>query len=277
MRSLILTVALAACNHSSPSDNVTPAPDGGTTHGDAGSSAPSDGPMAPDAGTSLDAPVADATELDYYDVATVLANAMRVPVDVAVVDGVNMAYGVPPSGFTNTTTGVFTGTHDAIAYTYTYHCEDINAVDTYTCGPGTDHIHWEVDANGTAALPDVNFTEDRIHAHWHIRSIGENQPRVEDTGQFWLGGRTTNDNARITLNVLGTWTHVRYAPQPTRPFAGTVTLSITGHRSRATSAPTDRDFTMTGTITFAATTSTIALDNARTYSIDMTTGAVARM
>ena len=230
-----------------------------------------DGAVEPDAFVDV------AIEQDYDDAATAMASVLQIPADIAVVDGINMAYGTPPAGFTNTSTGVWSGTHDAIAYTYTYHCEDVNGIDTYTCGPGTNHIHWEVSANGTAAMAAFAMSEDRLVTHWHIRDIDENKPRVEDLGRFYITGRVAADATRLQLTVDSTWTHVRFAPQPGLPFDGAIAATITGHRSRATSSPTDRDFTMTVAITFTNGPATIAIDGTHNYSVDMTTGAVTRL
>ena len=252
-----------------PSGGVTP--DGGAHGGDGSSSSPVDAAVEPDAFVDV------ALEQDYDDVATALASVVQIPADIAIADGINMAYGIAPAGFTNTSTGVWSGTRDTIAYTYTYHCEDVGGGDTYTCGPGTDHIHWEVAANGTAAMSAFAMNEDKLTTHWHIRDIDENQPRVEDIGRFLITGRVLADNARLQLTIDATWTHVRFAPQPSLPFDGSIALTIAGHRSRPASTPTDRDFTMTAAIAFTAGPATITLDGTRTYSVDMATGAVTRI
>ena len=85
------------------------------------------------------------------------------------------------------------------------------------------------------------------------------------------------DNARIALTTTsGTWTSVRYDAQPAAPINGTIALTLNAHRSRATSAPADRDFSATVTMTFGAAP-TISLDGTHTYAIDMSSGAIARM
>ena len=271
---------LSACTHSTGSDSVTVAPDAGS-RGDgglvSGDGSTSGDAASGDATPAADAFVADPIEQDYDDTALMLAQVLRVPVDVAVLDGTNTAYGTPPAGFTSPITGTWTGSHDAIAYTYTYHCSDALDNDSYTCGAGTDHIHWETSANGTAALAGVTLSEDKFLGHWHIRDIGVQKPRVEGTGQYWLDGRITSDGARIALtSTSGTFTSVRYDAQPTTPINGTLVLTFTGHRSRATSVPADRDFTTTATFTFGAAP-TLSLDGTHTYAMDMATGGVARM
>ena len=266
---------LSACSSSSGSGSVTAAPDA-PARGDGGVVS-GDGSVSGDATPAPDAFVADPIEQDYDDSALMLAQVLRVPVDVAVLDGTTMAYGTPPAGFTSPMAGEWTGSHDAIAYTYTYHCSDALDNDNYTCGAGTNHVHWNVAANGTATLTGVTMSEDKFVGQWHIRDIDVQKPRVEGIGQFWLAGRVTGDGARLNLSsTSGTFTSVRYDAQPTAPINGTLAFTFNGHRSRASSDPADRDFTLSATFTFGATP-TLSLDGTHAYSMDMTTGAVARM
>lgn len=264
MRSAIFLGLLAACGHSS--------------------SSPPGSPDSPDASIDGDGAIADASpdafvdvalEQDFDDTATALGDLLHTPVNIALADGIRMAYGIPPAGFANTATGVWTGAYDTVAYTYTYHCENEQGFDTYTCGPGTNHIHWEVATSGTAAMDTFAMTEVKLTSHWHIRDIDENKPRVEDHGRLFISGRIAADQARLQLTIDGTWTTVRFDPQPTVPFAGTIAFTVTAHRSRASSFPTDRDFVQPATVTFAPPM--IALDDAHRYALDMTTGAVTRM
>ena len=264
MRSAILV--LVACGHSSSPTT----PPGDDAHDAAIADASPDG--APDA------TVDDAIEKDFDDVATALGDVLHTPVNIALVDGVNMAFGIPPAGFQNTALGVWSGAHDSVAYTYTYHCENEAGIDTYTCGPGTNHIHWMVGTAGTAAMDTFAMTEVKLMSHWHIRDIDENKPRVEDLGRLLIAGRIVADQARLQLTIDGTWTTVRFDPQPTVPFSGTIAFVVTAHRSRASSIPTDRDFMQPATVTFALNApATIALDDAHRYALDMTTGAVTRI
>ncbi len=270
MRSALFVALLAACGHSSSTPGAPDNPDA-TATGD-----PDGGVDAADA--SPDAFVDVAIEQDFDDIATALGDVLAMPLDVALVDGIHMAYGVPPAGFANTATGVWTGAHGTVGYTYTYHCETAAGFDTYTCGAGTDHIHWEVATTGTAAMDTFAMSEVKLSSHWHIRDIGENKPRVEDAGRLLISGRIVADQARLQLTLAGTWTTVRFDPQPTLPTSGTIAFAITGHRSRPSSIPTDRDLVQNATITFAqGAPATIVLDDAHRYALDLTTGAVTRL
>ena len=81
----------------------------------------------------------------------------------------------------------------------------------------------------------------------------------------------------IDLAIEGAWSKVHFAPSPSMPSDGTIALTITGHRNRASAAVPVRDFTMNANVTFANDAATIALDDTHQYSVDLTTGAVSKL
>jgi len=286
MRSLLASSLLvAACSSSHTPAGASDAsvngntslPDGAVVVG-GGDGAVSDAGVVADA--PVDAFVDRGVEQDYDDLAVTLAGAIRSTQLQAMVDGVNAAYGggqLP--GFTVVQPGELYGVRGSVRYDYSFHCEDQQAHDNFTCGPESDHIHWLATIDGPVMIDALSFSEFKMTTHWAIHEIYLNKPQVEETNRMLLDASLATDGNRFQLTVDGTnFDHVRIAPQPTLPFAGGITYAITATRTRATANPQVRSYTAAATVSFAANgQATITLDGTHTYAVDMVTGGVVHM
>ncbi|HSN28785.1 MAG TPA: hypothetical protein VLT45_21005, partial [Kofleriaceae bacterium] len=226
-----------------------------------------------------DAYVDRGVEQDYDDLATTLASAMRTQELQAMKDGVNTAYnGGTLPGFTTVQPGELAATINGISYDYMFHCEDQQAVDNFTCGPASDHIHWMATIDGPVTSDALSFSELKLTTKWTIYEIDLDKPQVTGYDHLLLVANLSTDGTKFQLTVDGpSFDHVRLDPQPTFPFAGGVTYTITAKRTRATATPSVRSYTANAAVTYTGPGAlTLVLDGTHTYDVNMSTGSVAR-
>ena len=235
--------------------------------------------MVADASVPVDAFVDRGVEEDYDDLAATLAGAFRTQELQAMQDGVNAAYGGGTlAGFTSPQPGELTGQRGSVTYDYMFHCEDQSATDNVTCGPASNHIHWMATVSGPVMIDALSFSEYKLTTKWTIYEIDLNKPQVTGYDHLLLVADLATDSSKLQLTVDGpSFDHVRLDPQPTLPFAGGVTYTVTAKRTRATANPSVRSYTAAAAVTYTGPgAATLVLDGTHTYSIDMTTGAVSR-
>ncbi|HSN26732.1 MAG TPA: hypothetical protein VLT45_10615 [Kofleriaceae bacterium] len=280
MRLLLGFTVLAACssNHSSVS-GVPDASRGGASDSGGVTSDAGGGDAAAAIDAAPDAYVDRGVEQDYDDLATTLVGAMRTQELQAMQDGITTAYnGGTLAGFTSPQPGELTGTRNGVSYDYMFHCEDQQMFDNTTCGPASDHIHWMATINGPVTSDALSFSEFKLTTKWTIYEIDLDKPQVTGYDHLLLVADLASDGTRFQLTVDGpTFDHVRLDPQPTFPFAGGVSYTISATRTRQTANPAQRAFAASAAVTFTGPgAATLVLDGTHTYDIDMSTGAVAR-
>ena len=241
-----------------------------------------------DAGHAIDAPLPiDASidagpdrgiEQDNDDLAFALTEITRSIGMATMIDAVHIGYAVPLDGFTNPVPGELTGTRDTVSFDYMYHCEDEQAQDNFTCGPLSNHVHAAATIAGTMVVDTLTLSEVKLSSHWTVYEIDVGKPHFEGPGRWLITCTLGSDATRFQLTLDGVWNEPRMDPDPTLPFAGNITYTLTGHRHRAAAMPPDVDLSGTITITFAAGgQATIAIDPTHSYAVDLTTGTTTRM
>ncbi len=281
MRFLLGLGVLAACSSNHAAGPATGAPDANSGGGHDSGGAISDaggGDAAVVVDAAPDAYVDRGVEQDYDDLATTLAAAIGSTQLQAMKDGIATAYnGGTLPGFTTVQPGELAATINGISYDYMFHCEDQQAHDNITCGPASDHIHWMATISGPVTVGQEAFSEFRMTTHWTIHEIYLNKPQVEDADTLRLDTTLASDGTRFQITTGGTFDHVRLDPQPTAPFAGGISYSLTVARTRQTATPAQRSYTATAAIAFTGPgLATITLDGTHVYDVDMSTGVVSR-
>ncbi len=281
MRLLLGFTVLAACSSNHSSGPAAGGPDASTggSHDSGGAMSDAGGDAAAAVDAAPDAFVDRGVEQDYDDLASTLVAAMRTQELQAMQDGINAAYmGGTLPGFTSPQAGELTGTRNGVSYDYMFHCEDQQAHDNTTCGPASDHIHWMATINGPVTSDATSFSEFKLTTKWTIYEIDLDKPQVTGYDHLLLVANLATDGTKFQLTVDGpNFDHVRLDPQPTFPFAGGVTYTVTATRTRATANPTVRSYTANAVVTYTGPGAlTLALDGTHTYDVNMSTGAVSR-
>jgi hypothetical protein len=203
---------------------------------------------------------------DYDDVASLLGQNLVAGELAAMVDGVDMAYGRMPAGFTVTDhIEYFTivGIRGGLSVEYKLHCRD--TIDALTvCNGLEDHAH---------VYPTYRGTGVERRASWTVRNLTTQNVRI--TGDGWNNFAAQLDTGSYKLAVRDELAGVLLAPTPTMPTGGEVTLAINVERTRETADPATRTFVVAATIRFGAT-ATITLDGTQSYALDLATGTVVK-
>jgi hypothetical protein len=215
-------------------------------------------------------------EQDYNDVASSLGAVASVPELTAMTDSVVLSYGGMPDGLSPSGAGVVAGARNGLTFQYKYHCHDASDA-MIACGPGVDHGHTYPTISGDLSSEEVSISNLDHTSDWTIKNLQAQTPTIDRLGKLAFSASLASDSSTIDFMIDGTWSKVHFQPMPSMPSDGTITMAITAHRSRASAALPDRDFTANAVVTFASGGTTIALDGTHQYSVDLTSGAVTRL
>jgi len=221
---------------------------------------------------------------EAHDLAMSLASTLRPPggggelgamLDVAVI-----ARGGTPTGFAPDADGTMAGQHLGLAYRYQLACRDAHNRTLPACDARTDNADVVVSWQGILDLPALVMVIERDGA-WILNDITPARLRLDGDGTMTYESRVVQrDGSTATYQLAYEASHraIMLAPDDDWPHAGTIRYALTATRSRDGGAPAQtRELTVRAELRFVAGgIATIALDGARTYRVDLATGAVER-
>ena len=227
-----------------------------------------------DAGDGM--PSAADIQQDYDDIASTVGTNLTGGDFAAMVDSVNMSYGRMPAGFILTTTPTYQlldGNRGALTVEYKLYCRDA-AANNVACDGAEFEAHSRATYSG--AFSDATTSMDGVQrtAAWVVKNL-TSTPAITGSGtDAYSSHLTTGD---YTVTVTDTVNKVMFATTPAGPLGGVIDFVLTVDRTRATTTPAERMYTVMVHVAFNGTdTAIITLDTTHNYTLTLSTGLVAK-
>jgi hypothetical protein len=269
MRAFLLgatVLALAACGSTSNDDDMTP-----------------EDPVDPQDPTDPeDPPTPDESARDSDELAAILAAHVRgeFPMQLAAAQISEMQF---PEGFSLTGQtdlqyeGV--GTQGGLSYAFTYFCNDGTTTHTVVpCDGSAHHSHIKFTVTGSQAMDTIAMDEINRVVDWEIRDLTLDKARFRGPdGMSLKTAVTTNgEPASYKVQFNAVYEQVRYLSGYAFPTFGTIDFTVNTERMRGAD---HRIFNSTAKLTFGASgvPTTLVIDGAITYTLNLTTGAVTKL
>lgn len=268
---LFALLALAACTDNSNTNG------GGGNGSDTGG-----GGGGGSGGGGGDVSAADKQQ-DYDDVAASIGADLSVGELPSMVDAINMAYGRMPQGYTitqktdsaGTQYELLDGTRGGVMIEYKLYCRD-NADATIACSGAENHAHVKPVYAGSVTAANAWLDSIQRSASWIVRDLGLPSARLGGTGTDNFASHLSTGDYQIM--ATDTLKDALFNPTtPATPTGGTFDLTINVQRSRSTSTPADRSFSVSAHIVFTGSdAATVTLDGSQNYALTISSGAVTK-
>jgi hypothetical protein len=274
MRKLLFAfLALTACANDSSTD---PVDDPGSDTGSDGGGGGGGGGGGSGSGSGGEVSTTDRQQ-DYDDVAVSIGANVNVGELGTMFDAFNMAYGRLPDGFVVTQGPDYQlvdGTRNGLAIQYKLFCRDV--ADLYTpCNGAEDHAHVKVTYSGAAAGAATAMDGVQRTASWIVRDFTLPNPRVGGNGTDAFSAHLATGDYALTFSDLVD--HVRFSTAPIDIVSGAIEMTVSVQRTRAEAVPADRAFDVGVRVEFrGGDLAAIILDEAETYNLTLSTGAVVK-
>jgi len=221
-------------------------------------------------------PSAADIQQDYDDIASTVGTHLTGSDFAAMVDSVNMTFGRMPAGFIMTTTPAYIlldGNRGALTIEYKLYCRDA-AANNVPCDGAEFESHIRPTYNG--AFSDATTSMDGVQrtAAWVVKNL-TSTPAITGSGTDTFSSHLTSGDYSVT--VTDTVNKVMFATTPAGPLGGAIDFALTVDRTRATTDPAERSYTVTAHVQFNGTdTAIISLDTTHNYMLTLSTGLVAK-
>jgi hypothetical protein len=227
-----------------------------------------------------------ATEADYDDVAQALGGTVATSNgggDMGSLhDSVSIAAGDPGLDISVKASGEFVGNRLGLDYDYSVKCVDAEGAPLAKCGDKTDGATADVTWSGKLESPNLTAMVSR-DGQWKLTEIQSGTAAINGHGSFDLDVSFTSLFRAVTrtytLNYDAQYSDVQVKLHPATIVGGKVNYDV--HAERTASGPrrsSDANFDMNAVVEFtSAGHATITMDKKFMYSVDPTTGSVAKM
>jgi hypothetical protein len=197
-------------------------------------------------------------------------------------DSVTIAQGVMPTGFTVMGDGHFQGTHLGLDYRYSIVCKGLAGA-VGACGPTTDQASVDVAWSGSLSTTYVDASVMRSGA-WSITGLRSDTATFTGNGTFSFDATVRSvfrpgATATYSFDASAAYHAIRISTQQRQVIDGSASFDLSAHAQvSGTDHDSDATFDIHAQITFHADhTADLVLDGSQHYSLDLTTGAVARV
>lgn len=240
-------------------------------------------PPGPDPTDPTDPPTPEETSRDYDELANVIGAHVRGEFAIMLA-AAQISESQFPAGFTATgvnaegrTTGE--GVRDGMSFAFAFHCTDGSAAQTVVpCDGAAHHSHITLAMNGSLAVGSLAMDQVAREVDWEIRDLTLDKARFRGPDQASLSTSITTEGvaATYTVNFGATYEQVRFMPNAVIPTFGTIDFTLNAERVRAGDR---RVFNATAQLVYGASgvPTTLTIDGVLNYSINLTTGAVAKL
>lgn len=183
-------------------------------------------------------------------------------------DSVDIALGIPTVGITLSADGHFQGSVGAFDFSYGIACEDASGASLSVCGPTTDSASVDVSWSGSLTTAALSTSVSRS-GHWSISGL------QGDTASF-SGDGTFSFDAMIgslgySFDADASYDGVLIDTDTDKAVGGSASFDVTASSN-------NDSFEVHATLTFTASqTASLVLDGDQKYTLDLSTGIVARV
>lgn len=262
-------LALAACG----------ANDGNTTD----PTDPTDPVDPTDPTDPTDPPTPDESARDNDEVAAIIAAHVRAefPIQLLTAEISKNNY---PAGFSLTGesnleyTGV--GTLGSLDFNFVFHCnnDSVPGDPFVPCDGTAHHSHFQLSLSGAQSMGAIQMDEINRVVTWEIRDLVLDKARFRGPDALSLRTAVTTEGelADYVVQFDAVYEQVRFLPNQTVPTFGTVDFTLNTERTRGDD---HRVFNSTAKLTYGTSTTptTLVIDGAVTYDIDLASGTVTRL
>lgn len=257
----VLALTLAACSSSDdppdPNDPTDPGPE----------------PTDPD-----DPPTPEETTRDHDELAQILGAHVRGEFAIMLA-AAEISESRMPEGFALTGDGVGTGTVGSMTYNFTFWCNDGSAAHTVVpCDGLAHHSHVQLSMQGSQAIGEMAMDQITREVDWEIRDLTLDKARFRGPDQTALHMTVSTDGEAATyaLKIGAVYEKVRFMPAATFPTYGTIDFTVNADRTRGED---HRVFNATAQLVYGSSgvPTTLTIDGSSQYTIDLTTGAIAKL
>lgn len=257
----VLALTVAACSGSDepkdPNDPTDPGPD------------PTD---------EDDPPTPEETARDNDELAQILGAHVRGEFAIMLA-AAEISESRLPEGFALTGDGTGTGTVGSMTYNFTYWCNDGTTAHTVVpCDGLAHHSHVQMTMQGSQSVGSMAMDQLARQVDWEIRDLTLDKARFRGPDQAALHTTvTTNGEATsYALKLTAVYEKVRFMPAAAFPTFGTIDFNVNADRTRGED---HRVFNATAQLVYGSSgvPTTLTIDGANQYTIDLTTGDVAKL
>ncbi|MEO9183885.1 MAG: hypothetical protein ABI467_10370, partial [Kofleriaceae bacterium] len=223
-----------------------------------------------------------ASASEYDDVAQHVATSIAGPNSgdmTAMMDVVLIGSGDLPLGMSIDADGDVGGAWGGITYNFDITCRDGQGTILATCNSRTQIADVAVDWGGALTLPGFTTSMAR-HGDWSMIDLQEPSVKLAGNGSFSFDSTIVNPQTRTStayhFDYDAAYMAVFIDKTSRLATAGEVQYDITAENTADGQAP--RSFAIHADVTFNGDgTATAVLDDTYRYSIDLTTGRVAKL
>jgi hypothetical protein len=225
------------------------------------------------------------SQSDYDDVAQGIAAAVsdgQGGGDTgSMADGIALAQGELPPGFSQMGNGSFVGARGGLNYEYTLTCRDAATADPSACGPTTDIANLVVTWDGNLDLDRYDAAVTRT-GDWTLSNILSDTARFNGNGTFTFDSQFLSyDGARtrtFEFDYEANYEDVLIDVATREPVGGEAIFDVSARRTADNARRSvEAEFDVHVAIAFAADgTALLTLDGERHYELTLANGTVIK-
>ena len=187
---------------------------------------------------------------------------------VSMRDTVDIALGVPSVGLTLSGDGHFQGTVGSLAFTYGITCEDANGVSLSVCGATTDSAAVDVSWSGSLTTSVLSTSVSRT-GHWSVSGLQGDTATFDGDSSFSFDA--TIGSLAYSFDAAASYDAVLVDTDTHEAIGGSASWDVTATTN-------NHSFEVHADLTFSAShTASLVLDGDQKYTLDLSTGIVARV
>lgn len=183
-------------------------------------------------------------------------------------DTVGIALGVPTLGITLAADGHFEGTVGSLDFSYGISCEDASGAALSACGPTTDSAAVDVSWSGSLTTAALSTSVSRS-GDWSISGLQGDTATFDGDSSFSFDAMI--GSLAYSFDADASYDGVLVDTDTEQTIGGSASFDVT--------ASTNNDsFEVHADLTFSAShTASLVLDGDQKYTLDLSTGIVARV
>ncbi len=235
--------------------------------------------QGPDDTDPVDPPTPDESARDYDELAQILGAHIRGEFGVQLAAAA-ISEARYPEGFYPTGDGAGAGVIGAMNYSFTFYCNIGDAAHTVVpCDGNAHHSHIRLTMNGSETVGSLSMNMLNREVDWEIRDLLVDKARFRGPDNVALQTSVSGADgvaATFTVNADANYEQVRFMPSAAFPTFGTIDFAANVERLRNADR---RVFTANAQLVYGSSgvPTTLTFDGSVAYSLDLTSGAIAKL
>lgn len=198
-------------------------------------------------------------------------------------DSVNIALGTMPLGFSLSGNGHFQGSRLGVAFDYAITCKNVAGLALGSCDATTNEATVAVNWSGNFTSPslDASVTRD---GSWSVTGLQTDTATFSGDGSFTFDATLRSIfrpgvTATYNFDASASYDAVKITTADRKVVDGSASFDLTArHMVTGSTTNVDATFDVHAAVTFHADhTATLVLDGSRSYTLNLTSGAVVHV